>query len=129
MPETIVQGRRTFLKNCAFAGVTTSMVAPHLCDQRGITREVFAEKLGQKFLIRSEEAEGEMTYVRLKQAKALKKPKAGFREPFSLLFEADSGVELQQDVYQVSHRELGRMRLLLVPVSPNGKQKLEAIFC
>lgn len=128
MPESIVQGRRTFLKNCAFAGVTTSLVAPHLCEANGLTRETFAEKIGDKFLVRTEE-EGEMTYVRLKEAKALRETKAGYRKPFSLLFEADAGVELQQDVYHVTHRELGQLRLLLVPVSPKGKQKLEAVFC
>lgn len=126
MSNPITQGRRSFLKNCAVAGTATTLLLADQCHAGTLTHESFADKVGHRFLARNEA--DELTYIRLRQVKPLKTSKAGLREPFSLIFEPDAGVELQQDIYHISHRKLGQLRLLLAPVSPNGQQKLEAVF-
>jgi hypothetical protein len=51
------------------------------------------------------------------------------REAFSLVFQAEGGESLVQDLHAVRHRELGSLSLLLVPVSPQGRSgRLEAVF-
>ena len=47
------------------------------------------------------------------------------REPFSLLFAVQGGVDLPQQNYRVSHDQLGELPLFLAPV---GRDQMESIF-
>jgi hypothetical protein len=47
------------------------------------------------------------------------------REPFSLLFSMEDGVDLPQHVYRVWHDTLGEFQLFLVPL---GGGRLESVF-
>jgi len=52
------------------------------------------------------------------------------REGFSLLFEAPTGTRLQQDTYLIEHEQLGKFRLLMVPMVSRKRRaaRYEAII-
>jgi len=47
------------------------------------------------------------------------------REPFSLLFQVEQGIELPQQTYRIHHESLGELMLFLTPV---GAGRLESVF-
>lgn len=54
---------------------------------------------------------------------------AGAREPFSLIFEAPAGLELEQRIYTLHHAQLGRVELFLVPIGRTADGlRCEAVF-
>jgi len=52
----------------------------------------------------------------------------GRRRPFSLIFRVMGKEQLPQDVYPVTHGQLGRIEQLLVPVYSGTRRCLEAVF-
>ena len=96
-----------------------------LADIRDVS--IFAEQLGTQFCIELES--DHYIGARLVEADAVRgrtDDEASLaREPFSLLFEVDGGMNLPQKTYQVRHETLGELPLFLVPV---GTGILESIF-
>ena len=88
---------------------------------------IFAEQLGSRFRI--ETGPDDFVAAKLVKAEAIgaraDSEELLRREPFSLLFEIEEGVELPQRTYQVCHETLGEMPLFLVPV---GERQMESIF-
>lgn len=88
---------------------------------------IFAPLVGSRFQI---EIDADQTVVaELVEADALNpggaNSESASREPFSLVFEVENGIELSQRMYQVTHEVLGRLPLFLVPVGP---RRMESIF-
>src|SRR6478672_4802896 len=83
--------------------------------------EDFNRLLGQTFSIQNET--GENVAAQLIEANALGKrhPTTALglaeRHPFSIIFQAQSGKPLKQQIYQLRHEELGTLEIFLVPIS------------
>ena len=94
------------------------------------TRETFAACIGSRFRITLDS--GETLELHLGEAQSLgraKAPRAGFREPFSLVFRPAGGVYVPQKMYRLEHPALGAMDLLLVPIMPDAQgMRVEAVF-
>ena len=88
---------------------------------------IFSEQVGSRFRIEIEP--DRFVSAELIEAEALdsrpRSPALPEREPFSLLFEVDGGIDLPQQTYPVHHDVLGEQPLFLVPV---GTGRLESIF-
>jgi len=95
-----------------------------------ITLEDFEPCLGQTFLVTPENAEG--LELELTQVKPLGDagPKAGVRQPFSLLFRGPLEPVLAQQQYPIENSTLGDLSLFLVPIGPdeNGSMLYDATF-
>lgn len=92
------------------------------------TRENFEPCLKQTFTINLPETEIPAALV---EVKSLGQPfKEGAREPFSLLFEADSALGLlAQGTYALTHDALGENNMFLVPVGKDGdRYQYQAVF-
>jgi hypothetical protein len=92
-----------------------------------LTIEMFADKLGQTFILEEEDAPAiEFT---LTEATPLRNFANLPREPFSLLF-VTRGIEvLPQRVYALRHAELGLQSIFLVPIGRQGDEvSYQAIF-
>ena len=88
----------------------------------------FRARVGDAFLVR--DRLGNLSTLTLGEARELPRyaPELG-RTPFSVLFLGSERGPLVQDTYRVSHPALGELRLLLVPVVPDGPGRpYEAIF-
>jgi hypothetical protein len=88
---------------------------------------LFSEQLDSPFRI--EVSADQHVFARLVKAETLR-PISGDnvsngRDPFSLLFEVESSLDLPQRTYPVHHEQLGELALFLVPVGPG---KLESYF-
>ena len=88
---------------------------------------VFAEHVGSLFQI--EVGPNQIVDAELIEAEALN---AGTRdgglqarEPFSLLFAVQGGIELSQQIYRLEHEQLGEIPVFLTPV---GGDRMESIF-
>lgn len=96
-----------------------------LADVKDVS--IFAEHVGGQFRI--EIGADQFVIARLVEASAIETGSRGAnlppREPFSLLFEVDQGIELPQRTYIVRHELLGELGLFLTPV---GSGRLETIF-
>ena len=54
-----------------------------------------------------------------------------WRQAFSLIFMAPADLLLEQNIYDLTHSDMGTLPLFLVPVGPDGKTNLmryEAVF-
>jgi hypothetical protein len=97
-----------------------------------LTADDYVPHVGDRFVLQSESHDAvsarlvEVTPVPASGARPSALPR---KQPFSLVFRAESNQELPQDTYQVRHQDLGDVSLLLVPVSPaRGGVQLEAVF-
>lgn len=133
--------RRSFLRQSSAvgaAGVIGTLsgqllaqegAGPEKADLAKLTVEDFSALVGSEF--RVEHESGRSVAVKLAEASSLRScGRIGARRPFSVVFSAPRDVSLPQDIYQVRHRQLGSMRLLLVPVvtRSNKVNHFEAIF-
>ena len=51
------------------------------------------------------------------------------REPFSLVFRGERGLQVNQQIFKLNHPEIGSQELFLVPLGPDEKgMRLEAVF-
>lgn len=101
-------------------------------EVRVFDRSDFESLVGESFVLRG--APLGVRSLELHQVRADRfappqaKEAAGSRS-FSLLFRSPSTRALGQDVYQLQHRSLGAMSLLMVPMQPDsGGNYLEAVF-
>ena len=96
-----------------------------LADIRDVSR--FAGQVGTKFRVEVEpDRYVSAKLVEADSIKARANDKSSLaREPFSLLFEVDGGMNLPQRTYQVHHETFGELPLFLVPV---GEGIVESII-
>jgi hypothetical protein len=67
--------------------------------------------------------------ARLVEVRSLGAARAGSPEPFALEFRADASVRLPQQIYAVSHRQLGTMEIFLVQIGADSTGAyFEAVF-
>jgi hypothetical protein len=95
---------------------------------KSFTRESFEPCLKQRFTINLPETE---VPAELVEVKSLGQPfQEGAREPFSLLFEADTAHGLlNQGTYALANDALGENNIFLVPVGEeSGRYQYQAIF-
>lgn len=93
-----------------------------------LTKATFDPCLGTKFLVHVDE--GRTVQLELTQVKGLpgadRAKELNLREePFTLLFKAPEGVELEQRLYKLEQEQLGTLDIFLVPV---GFGEYEAVF-
>lgn len=95
-----------------------------------LLREDFEPHLNQPFTIRRPSGGVKAQLVEVTPLGKPSRPSAGVREPFSLLFQADSNYGmLDQGLYSVSNPSLGVKTLFLVPVGrKENHYQYEAIF-
>ena len=90
-------------------------------------RAQFAEFVNQDFEIALKDAAP--LKVRLVEVRSLGAAQAGSREPFALEFHADASVRLPQQIYAVSHVQLGTMEIFLVQIGADSAGAyFEAVF-
>ena len=87
-------------------------------------RDRLAEVVGSKFrLIASTES----VEIELAEVSELRERKGG--KAFSALFLVPTGYNVEQGLYQLEHKQLGRTDLFLVPVGfDQDRLQLEAVF-
>src|SRR5207253_8223293 len=92
-----------------------------------LTIEMFADRLGQTFILEEEEVPAiEFT---LREATPLRNFANLPREPFSLIFVTRGIDPLPQRMYALRHAELGLQSLFLVPIGRKGDEvTYQAIF-
>ena len=57
------------------------------------------------------------------------KEERNWRQSFSLVFRGPRDIELSQGTYPVTHDQLGKLQIFLVPIGPDEKGMcLEAVF-
>jgi len=96
-----------------------------------VTREDFAQCLGQPFQIECDEraVEVELSAVTGLGFKSADDGEQGKRESFTLMFHAPKQSRLPQRTYRLSHPRLGALEMFLVPIGPDQKgMRLEAVF-
>ena len=90
----------------------------------------FKEVVGSRFRIHW--GTGDSAELELVSAEGLKasSQRPGGREPFALIFRADSTrFYLPQAVYRLDHEKVGSLEIFLVPVGPDEKgMRFEAVF-
>ena len=92
-----------------------------------VDRAQFAKFVDQDFEIAVKDAAP--LNVRLMEVRSLGAAQAGSREPFALEFRADSAVRLPQQIYAVSHGQLGTMEIFLVQIGADSTGSyFEAVF-
>jgi len=68
-------------------------------------------------------------HVRLVEVRSLGAAHAGGREPFALEFRASASTRLPQQIYAVSHAQLGTMDIFLVQIGADSTGAyFEAVF-
>lgn len=143
MPSKDTMQRRDFISRVA-AGGTAGLVAagplqalasgnrPADNAMLRLSVDDFAPLVGDRFELKG--STDQRVSARLVEARPVKSEgsRPGYlprNEAFSLVFQADGGQPLVQDLHAVRHPELGSLSLLLVPVSPLGQsRRLEAVF-
>jgi hypothetical protein len=92
-----------------------------------MTRETFAQLIGQTFAILTRDGRIELS---LAGAKILgHKRNEATRDPFSLTFRGIQGLRLPQGIYQLSNNDLGEFELFIAQVADGEKgSEFEAIF-
>lgn len=97
-------------------------------DLAALRHEQMAALVGETFRLHcSAEQAVDLT---LAEAKRLGAARPDRRAPFSLIFHpADRNFTLPQQVYPLSHPQLGTLDIFLVPIRPDaGGNRLEAVF-
>ena len=83
-----------------------------------LTREDFAERVGERFRIRFSDREP----YELELVEATGVPgESDHREPFSVIFRAAEEMVLSQRIYRLEHDQLEPLDLFLVPLGPDKK--------
>lgn len=96
-----------------------------------VTREDFAQCLGQSFQIECDEraVDAELSTVTGLGFKSADDKEHGKRESFTLMFHTPKNWRLPQRIYRLSHPRLGAVEMFLVPIGPDQKgMRLEAVF-
>jgi hypothetical protein len=96
-----------------------------------VTREGFAQCLGQPFQIECDErvVDVELSAVTGLGFKSADDSEHGKRESFTLMFHAPKQCRLPQRIYRLSNSKLGALEMFLVPLGPDEKgMRLEAVF-
>lgn len=91
-----------------------------------LTLDSFAPHQGSTF-----ELEGPTGSIPLElaQVSPLGHGRPGARAPFALLFLAPDAKHLEQRIWPLTHPQLGRLEIFLVPLGPReGRMRYEAIF-
>ena len=89
--------------------------------------ERYKSLVGETFRLHSETTGA--IKAKLVKAEGLKPTGKVYRQPFSLLFRVIASEPVSQDMFQVSHQQIGTLPLLLVPITPPAQsQLLEAVF-
>jgi|SRR5271165_6330193 len=92
-----------------------------------VGRAQFAEFVDQDFEIALKDAAP--LRARLTEVRSLASARAGSREAFALEFHADPSVRLPQQIYAVSHGQLGTMEIFLVQTGADSAGAyFEAVF-
>lgn len=89
----------------------------------------FTRLMGEEFRLKTKD--GSDLHAKLIEAEVFKTHQAlrFRRKPFSLVFDLPGDVNLNQDIYLVSHPQIGSMEILMVPVDlPTKSSRLEAVF-
>ena len=91
-----------------------------------VSLETFSPHVNTAFTLHWE---GEECPLTLTEASGVRGGNPAKRQPFSLLFSGTPGRVFPQQIYPLTHPEMGRLEIFLVPVgaSPEGTQ-YEAIF-
>jgi Domain of unknown function (DUF6916) len=99
-----------------------------------LTVDVFQPRVGETFRIRpraDSEIEAELIEARALAGGPVRADGGASRRrvPFSLSFRTTLTVPLPQQIYRVTHDELGSYEIFLVPIGPDGKGMVyQAIF-
>jgi hypothetical protein len=135
VPEQAPVRRRNFFGTLAALGAVAiagvAEAASSSSDRRRMMSELkhehFAELVGQTFSIRHD---GGSLSVTLIEAKRLgDSPRAGLRDPFSLVFRSVERDHLPQKIYEVSNATLGAHEIFLVPIGPDAEgMRYQAVF-
>jgi hypothetical protein len=89
------------------------------------SRDEFAGHLNSSFVLTTPTGEP-CTVTLIEVCELVVRPR---QEQYSLVFAAPADASLEQDLYDLSHPELGRMSLVLVPVARGNRGlELEAVF-
>jgi hypothetical protein len=92
-----------------------------------VCRAQFAEFVDQSFELALKD--GAPLNVRLVEVRSLGAAQTGSREPFALEFRADASVRLPQQIYAVSHGQLGTLEIFLVQIGADSTGAyFEAVF-
>lgn len=139
LPEQPPLRRRNFFGRLGALGATAVLAATVKAGASGgagrrlmlneLKHEHFAGLVGQPFTIRHE---GGSLAVTLAEAKSLgTSPRAGLRDPFSLIFWSEERGHLPQQIYAVTHATLGAHEVFLVPLGPDPQRqgmRYQAVF-
>lgn len=135
LPEQPPIHRRGFFSRLAAFGAT-ALVAANVKGMRAdggktmlndLKFEHFSGLVDQSFDIRHDGGSLAVTLVEAKQLGA--NPRAGLRDPFSLIFRSAERGHLPQRMYEVRHAVLGTHELFLVPIGPDEHgMRYQAVF-
>lgn len=92
-----------------------------------LSREHFAEHLGDTFRLEAEGSTGSLTLLEASPLESTARKDE--REPFSLVFRGAKEEVLPQRIYRLEHEALGSLDIFLVPIGPDGEgMRYEAVF-
>jgi hypothetical protein len=94
-----------------------------------LTQTEFSRHVNTTF--HTELADGRVADLELVEVKAFRGnvPEETGMERFSAFFLTDESVRLQQQIYVLTHEEMGEIQIFLVPIANNGKgNRYEAVF-
>lgn len=95
-----------------------------------LEKSSFEPYVGEDFKVTAGELELSMKLMEVTAGSEASRIPEG-RETFSVIFVAPGGEVLEQQIFEVSHPEMGEMGLFLVPLGPEAAGKgirYEAIF-
>jgi len=92
-----------------------------------LTYEEFLTHKDSHFsLIQGSEPAADLTLVEVSTSPP---PAEGMRQPFSLIFSGTPGVVLPQQIYTLTHAEMGTLEIFLVPIGATpAATQYQAIF-
>lgn len=94
-----------------------------------LTQEDFAKHLNQSFQLRSDAGDLQLELIEATAIRTTGTPPDGKRAPFSVVFRGPKEIPLEQMMYDLEHREMGRIGLFMVPIGPDGQGMLyEVVF-
>jgi uncharacterized protein DUF6916 len=125
--------RRSFLKSGTMialgAGVPAALAKTVLGTERGLTlannllklkKSDFEALVNSKFRVHTATRSVDLTLATVTD---LKRPVSKRNEEgFSLLFDGPTALRLRQETYLIEHKDLGKFRLLIVPVVSRKKR-------
>jgi len=127
--------RRGFFARLAALGAT-AMIAASVKGARTDGREPMLNELkhehfsglvDQLFTIKHDGGLLPVTLIEVKNLST--QPRAGLREPFSLIFRSNEHGHLPQSIYEVRHATLGAQEIFLVPIGADEQgMRYQAVF-